>query len=225
MSVEKELLDVTGFKPRVTYADRQDYLAALARAVDGLGEDDFDELSTAAANWFNEACTALNNKDEIPDFDGTLSAEDDETETDDVQEVDVVEDSSSDEETETERELENIVEDPPPKKQSKTKKDPNPTKRRPGNKLDHAPIVDLKTKALDQIKLDKYGIAEGTKNSVALQMLEKGCRMADISESIGGTYYNVLGRMVKDGHKLEKAANGVLTLTHKDELGKKKGKK
>jgi hypothetical protein len=51
--------------------------------------------------------------------------------------------------------------------------------------------------------------------------------MADVTEAIGGSYYNALAKAVKRGHTLEKATNGMLKLTCMEATPKKsnKGKK
>jgi len=67
-AIEQELIEATGFTPRRNYPDRQDYLAAVARAVDQLEDVDFDGLSAEAADWFNAAARALSNKKTIVDF-------------------------------------------------------------------------------------------------------------------------------------------------------------
>ena len=47
---------------------------------------------------------------------------------------------------------------------------------------------------------------------------------SDIKNSIGGTYYNLLQRLVKDGHYFEKSANGMMKIIHKDDGDKKAAK-
>src|SRR4029077_10869977 len=75
MSIEKELVEASGFSPRKNY-QRQDYLAALARAVNEIEEDKFDAMSTDAQDWFNDAVRALNKKTTLPEFaDATTEAE------------------------------------------------------------------------------------------------------------------------------------------------------
>jgi hypothetical protein len=74
-------------------------------------------------------------------------------------------------------------------------------------------------------KKDRYGITLGTKTAEALKMFEKGCTMRDVVIDQGDTYYNVLRRLEKRGHRIEKLENKVLRLIHKDDLEKKaKGK-
>lgn len=218
--VQKELVEAAGFEPTKNY-QRQDYLAALARAVNEIPEEDFDGLSVEAQDWFNAAVKALNKKQELPEFpdaeaEGNEAAEDNPTD-------DNLEDDTSDE----------AVEEAPPKKVAKGKK---PAKAEPPegeveDEAEEAPPKKTKGKAPRKLEhpavgeLDHFGINVNAKGHAAAAMLEKGCRMADVTASIGGTYYNLLGRLLKDGHKLEKAANGYLQLVHKDNVKKGKGKK
>ena len=54
--IETELLKATKFKKKEKdYDDRQDYLGAVVIAISKLTEDDYDDLSDAAADWFNAA--------------------------------------------------------------------------------------------------------------------------------------------------------------------------
>ncbi len=70
---------------------------------------------------------------------------------------------------------------------------------------------------------DKWGITKGTKTSDAMDMLEQGCSMAEVTDKLGGKYYNALRDAVKDGHLVEKQENGKIKLTHKTETEKDKG--
>lgn len=224
--VEKEIVEATAFDPPKEYANRQDYLAALARAVDNLDDETFDGLSNEATDWFNTSVRAMNNKKKLPDFEG---AEEEPAE----EEVD----PETGEITEEHAEAEEMVEEaeeaptPPPKakkpaaKAAKPEKAAAPARRPKGvppKKLDHPPIE--RNEDPETFELDEFGSVRGSKNSAAAAMLKKGCRMADVTESIGGTYYNLVQRLVKQGHHLEKSSNGMLKLTHKDEAPKK-GKK
>jgi hypothetical protein len=74
---------------------------------------------------------------------------------------------------------------------------------------------------------DKFGVIAGTKSSEVLKMFERGAAMREVKKTIEGndTYYNLLGKMVTAGHKVEKLAGGVWKLTHKNELMKAPAKK
>ena len=64
---------------------------------------------------------------------------------------------------------------------------------------------------------------EGSKNSQALKFFERGATAAEVKQKMGGTYYNILGRCVAQGHKMEKEGH-IIKLTHKNDLGKKSTK-
>lgn len=128
-------------------------------------------------------------------------------------------DGSDDEETEqTASEDDEEVQVKPAKKKAKNPvkakvEDPKPPKVNKGI------IPKIKQKPLDMeedVVLDKWGCMEGSKNSQALKMFEKGATAKEIKEAIGGTYYNILNRMVQQGHKLEKSGS-VFKLTHMTE--------
>jgi len=212
--LQDELVKASGFEPTKNY-DRQNWLAALARSVNELPEEDFDGLSVEAQDWFNEAVKALNKKKDVPDFPDAepteeAAADDAETETEEG-------DPSDDEDVAEE-------ETPPPKKAAKGKKAkaepvedeeaPAPKKRAPAAKKPAAAVSGA----------DEYGVTGG-KSQQAIKMLEKGCRMSDITEEVGGTYYNLIQRLTKDGHVVEKTGNGMLKLTHADKAKKAKVKK
>lgn len=67
-SIEKELVKATKFKGG-KFADHQDYLASLLRAIDSkLSDQDYDSLSDAAVEWHHTAVKAMESKKQIPDF-------------------------------------------------------------------------------------------------------------------------------------------------------------
>lgn len=247
--VEKELVEASGFKPKKQYKERQDYLTALARAVDVLDDDAIDGLSNEAQAWYGNACDAVNEEAEIPDFDEEEVAEDDseaeEASDDTSEDDDAAEESEEDDELdptdENDTDDSDNAEDEPeekPKAKVKAKAKEKAPKEKPAKKAveKEKPKAKEKEKAKegprrkvppvdpDKFDIDEFEVVVGSKNHEAVKMLQKGCRMSDITKEIGGTYYNLLKRLVKDGHTLEKEGNGVLRLIHKD--GKKaKGKK
>ena len=188
-AIEQELIEACEFDPPRKYDDRQDHLAALARAINKIKDVDFDALSVDAAEWFNDAVRALKEKRDIPEF------------------GDFEEEANADPDEEAAEEA--APEKPKPK--------PEPAKRRakgvPPRKLEHPPID---ASGIETAELDKWGIVKGSKNSAAAAMLETGCRMSDITHSIGGTYYNLVERLRKAGHSIEKGSNGSIKLVHKD---------
>lgn len=157
MSIEKELIEASAFQARRSYVDRQDYLAALTRAVDMLDQDRFDTLSNEAVDWVNAAAKAIRNKRMIAEFSDGAAA----------------------------------VETP-------------------------APPAPAKISKTETVELDKYGIAVGSKNNRAAQMFERGAKMINVTNELGGTYYNLLRRLKRAGHDVSNEANGVIRLTHKD---------
>ncbi len=260
--IEQELLDVSGFEPKKSYKDRQDYLGALARAVQDVSNDDFDTLSDAAADWHGDAVDAINDRNEIPDFPdleadaepetksarkrGKAAAEEDEpvdeAEADDAAEEDGEADEADGDEAEEEppqkpgRSRTKPAAKAKDKPKGKDKEKPTPKKDAKGNSKskraeaedEPAPKAKRGAPSDGAITLDRYGIAEGTKNAQAVAMLEKGAKMSDVNSEIGGTYYNLLKRLVKQGHTLEREPGGKLRLVHKDDGGKPakgKGKK
>jgi hypothetical protein len=73
----------------------------------------------------------------------------------------------------------------------------------------------------EDVILDKWGCMEGSKNSRALFLFEKGATTAEVKEKVGGTYYNIMKKMVEDGHTLEKEGS-IVTIIHKDTMAKAK---
>ena len=215
--LQDELVKASGFEPTKNY-DRQNWLAALARSVNELPEEDFDGLSVEAQDWFNEAVKALNKKKEIPDFaDAEETEETEEATADD-------EGDPSDDEIEAKPDTEEVEEAAPPKKAAKGKKakaEPDEDEEAPAPKK-RAPAAKKPAAAVSGA--DEYGVTGG-KSQQAIKMLEKGCRMSDITEEVGGTYYNLIQRLTKDGHVVEKTGNGMLKLTHADKAKKAKVKK
>src|SRR5258708_3691996 len=66
--IEQELVSVAQFVPEKRYRKRQDYLAALMRAVCDLPDPMFDELSDEAADWSCQAVDAFKAGTALPDF-------------------------------------------------------------------------------------------------------------------------------------------------------------
>lgn len=205
--IERELIELTNFKPIKKYEKKQDYIAALARLVDQLSDRDFDKLSKEAVDWFNAAAIAISRKMVIPDFTDAVPSSEMEPPEEDIDDADLfgAEDP----------EIAPRTEAPPKKKRHRA-----PGKR-PGTVLNipypqpkplkgHGPLREGRARD----NRDKYGFVIGSKSSKAVAMLEQGCRMIDIKASIGGTYYTVIGRCIKRGHKIEHGANGYIKLTY-----------
>lgn len=250
-AVERELIKVCDFKPRKKYADRQEYLRAILMAANKITDDDFETLSDEAVEWFN-ACINIHNArkdDDLPDFDEVKAdgSEDEETEADEGDEEvegdeapdtdsDPKEDEPGDEDADEgededepskDDEVEAEEEPEPVKKPAKAKAKPAPAK--PAKAAKPAPKPAKKSAPTDDeedVILDKWGCMQGSKNSQALNLFEQGATSKEVKQALGGTYYNILGKMVRDGHKVEKEGH-LVKLTHKDEVGKpaKKSKK
>lgn len=83
---EQELIKASKFKPPKGSHDRQDHLAGLAKVVNKLTDEQFDELSDDAANWVSAAILAINKRTEIKDFEDADEA--DETSDEEAVEAD-----------------------------------------------------------------------------------------------------------------------------------------
>lgn len=221
-AIETALVEATGFEPTKNY-ERQDYLAALARAVNDLDEADFDSLEVEAQDWFNLAVKALNKKKDLPDF-PDLEGED-EAEADDSTGDDTEDDTTDDAETdEAEDDAEEEAPEPPKKvvkiksrmlQEQEAAKKPMVSKKKPYN------VKKLPPPNASTGEVDKFGQKLDSQGHKACEMLEQGSRMSALTEEIGGTYYNLLKKLVKEGHKIEKSPNGIITLIHKDGTPKK----
>lgn len=228
--IEREILNITHYKVQRKFSDRQDYLKSVFTAVQRLRNDEFDELTDEAATWANACVEAYNtDKDgDLPDFDeigdpdededgDEESTLDDESEVEDDEVVDSNEatastdggngeDSDEDEEEsnvqtpglEDEDELEKVI---PPKKLKKVVKETKPKS------------LKQQIEDNDDVSLDKWGSMIGSKNSAALAMFAKGATATEVKNALGGTYYNILKKMVSHGHKLEKYG-AVIKLIH-----------
>ncbi len=240
-AIEKELTSATDFKPRKKYANRQEYLRAIINAVGKLEDEDFDNLTDEAAEWCNAAIEVMNTtKDgEIPDFDEAEASEDEPEEEAADDEADEPDDEAEDDgESEDDDEGDEPSEDdgddepeeePKPKLMGKgVKHEKSPNRPNVRSKAAKAKIAATapkpKTPANMDVVLDKWGCMEGSKNSQALAMFEKGATTAEVKKAIGGTYYNILKKCTEAGHKLEKEG-AKITLIHKDDAGKPAAKK
>jgi hypothetical protein len=66
-------------------------------------------------------------------------------------------------------------------------------------------------------EMDTYGIAIGTKAHIVAEMFTQGCTMKDVKDVLGSTYYNLLKRLEKSGHKVERNGH-FIKLIHKDNV-------
>jgi hypothetical protein len=227
-TVEQELLEATGFKPKKKYGDRQDYLAAFARACDGLSDKEFDKLSDAAADWCNGAFGAIKDKEEIPDFpDAEPEAQEEEAprrrgrgkakdadDGDGDDDGDSSEDDGDGEEAPRRRgrgkAKEEKAKPAPAGKKGKSEK----PEKAPRGKPEKAPRG--KSEKKESAGVNRYGIRLGTNAATAIEMFEKGAPMRKVKDATGTNHYNLLTRLVDEGHKVSHL-EGVIKVTHKED--------
>lgn len=215
---EKELVSIIKFRPN-DYKDRQDYLAALARAADkwfaakDKDQKIFDGLEDGLQGWFEDAITAMNSRPPttIPDFpDLELEEPEAEAEPDEEEDADDenVDSGAGDSDQEVQADVEASGQDTevtaPEAKTKKAKKEKSPTR--------YDGITGHK---------DRYGITIGTKKHEAAKMYERGTTAVELMAALGGRHYNMLRELAKDGHRVEKLAGGGFKLTHKSDIPKK----
>jgi hypothetical protein len=227
--IEKELIQITGYKARGKFNDRQDYLKSIFNAVQKLEDDQFlNELSIEAVTWANACVEAQNAKKDadLPEFDEVEPSfedhPDEETETEDESGTDEgnVQDESPQEVAVAEHEgdVETLEEPEIPESPKKPVRVAKPKVEKPKKAV---PSPDPEDEG--DVALDKWGCMEGSKNSQALTMLENGATTKEIRDAIGGTYYNIMKKMVENGHRLEKQGS-LFKLTHSENFNKKPDK-
>ena len=214
MTIEEEIC--AAVKLTREYDDRQDYLAALVRGIQNLDDATYERLSDEAYEWFKMGVKSINNKRTIKDFKpaptNVVTTNIDNSEaTGDQGVVEpasavVVEETSDRVKAAKKQRIAGGKPKPAPKRQKAV-----PPRELPHLEIDPTPDP-------EKLELDKWGIMKGTKNAAAADLFERGCRMSDVDASIGGNYYNLLARLAKAGHRVEKAANGVIKVTHKDAI-------
>lgn len=229
-AIERDLIKASGYKAQRKFADRQDYLKSILNAVSKLEDDDFNVLKDEAADWVNAAVEAVNSRDDIPDFDEDTTQTEDDPEPEDAAVADS-EDGADDDDEEDDgpsddddepaddvADVQAVDEQPEEKPAKKVKKPAKPVKAA----LSKKPIKGQRPPQFDQgdVVLDKWGSMEGSKNSQALTMFEKGATSKEVKEVLGGTYYNILKKVVKAGHTLEKKGS-MIKVTHSDDVNTK----
>lgn len=218
--IETEIAEATKFKPpKGGYPNRQDHLAALARASNKLTDDEFDELSDDAANWLSTAIKALNARAEIEDFEDAENTEAAEETDEEAEEPEAASGAALEAEAEAENEAEEAAQETkatkPKKGAKKAAKESKPVR----------PKQDLSRYDKISGERDRYGVMIGTKTHDAVLMYEKGVTGAQIFEKLQGRFFNILRDLGKKGHRVEKLPGGIFKLTHQDDLPKNKGKK
>jgi len=235
--IETSIIKATGFKvPDHGYLERQDYLAALIRAVAKLSDAKYDDLTddNDVLVWVLKGTKALNAKQEIDDFTDDLEGEeaDDEsaegTEDDEAEEAEAeaatqeADEAPEDEEPEPKPHVikEGRPRNPPKPKLTKAEKEAAAAaeaKKAPpkGTKLV------TRYDNLDPKNKNRYGVVVGTKTDDAIKMYERGTTSVEIQKELGGRYYNILRTLTEAGHLVERDGNGIFKLTHKDDLTEK----
>lgn len=187
------------------------------------GEEDEGPDEDEAADDEAEADDGDDDADEADDESGASTEDEDEPEDeDDEADPDEEPEDGDDEEDEPEE----VVEEAP--KPARKKPGPPAKPKPPKGQPPVSVSAQKKLKDLPQdegdVELDKWGCMIGSKNSLALAMFEKGATAKEIKAELGGTYYNILTKMVKRGHKLEREGH-LMKLTHADEVIANKPKK
>lgn len=270
--VEQELIKASGVDVK-KYPKRQELLAAICRAINDLPEEDFEDLSDESANWFAQACKAMNSRKPIADFVAPTAAEDaaaveaeddaDTTGVADEKAYEGTDDAADGDDAAGDDAAEEAEEAAPVKKGKKAAKEAKPAKEakatkkaskaakpepeaepdeeaeeeaeelakpakaKKGSVADRAQRgaknkVDPKRYETITGEKDRYGITLGTKTADAVALYEKGATAKDIQDKVGGKHYNVLKRLEKEGHKVEKLEGGIWKLTHVDDVAGKK---
>jgi hypothetical protein len=235
--IEKELKKAGKMrKEEDDFNDRQDYLAAVVRTFDVACQKDgdlFDSVSDKAADWFNDAVDARNNKDDIEDFPDLEEADDAEDEAEESEADEGAESSDadegselSDEEAAAEAEAESDNEEAEAKAAKKAAKPkagkattkPVPAKAKKKTKREPTGYENITGEK------DRFGVILGTKTAKAVEMYERGASLREIKTELGGKFYNILTQLAEKGHRVEKLPGHIFKLTHKDDFQKKKGK-
>jgi hypothetical protein len=204
--IERELVKAARLrKQEDTYKHRQDYLADLVRHFDKIcakDDDAVDSVSEEAYTWYEEAATAINGKDIIPDFPDIALVE--------------IEPEPEIEEPEDEPGYgDDVPEDEPePEAAPKKVKAKPKAKAKPKGKSKR----ELHAEKNEEGLKDKYGTVIGTIRHGVLKLFERGATQAECKKEFGQTYYNLLKHMQLLGHLVERTGPGVFKLTHKDEV-------
>ena len=202
------------------YEERQPYLAAVLKAIDKAEDADYDTICDVHSDflgWHEAAVQAVDERDPIPDYPDYEAVPDEEVSDDTDGEV------PSRDETEEKTEAGNDTPDTEEVSEDRPEVVQKPPRRKSKTQ---SPEVTAKIKAAIEKSAtitgdkNKYGIVKGTKSEEVLFMFEKGCTMAHVHEKMGANFYNLLKKMVSEGHLIEKLEGGIWKLTHKSEVQK-----
>ncbi len=237
MTVEAQIVKVTKVK-ETAYRIRQDYLAALVRGIDKLSQDEWDNLSDDVVNWHIAAVGQMDKKRPIADFPETENAfaesfigsegEEDATISDkdsdgmaEAEETSLpapsVGSKGNTTESEDTEQAEEIKEKKPRGRPKKVKEVKPKKESEWPEKFVNKPEPERYAKITGE--RDRFGITIGTKTSDAVAMYHTadGATLKQVDKAIGGRHFNILGKLAKDGHKVEKLAGGFWRVTHKDD--------
>jgi hypothetical protein len=248
--VEAELVKFAKVKQIADdFDDHQGWLTAVIKAVSKAADKDpdgYDEISIEAADWYGEAVIAHNQHDVIPDFPDADEAEELEFEDDEPEAEDEKAPDEDDDEEEAEEAAADTAEaeaaneqdeasahadvsehvtselqaEGPVKKGKKQAAKSKPAKKPKAEavKKDKKP----EARTYPTVQRNRYNVTVGTKTHDALMMYESGkYTRGEVSDKLGGKYYNCLRDAVKNGHTVELSPDDKVKLTHKDDVGKK----
>lgn len=187
--------------------------------VGDVSEDETsdEEVDDDAADEADEDEAESDEGDEESDDDGDDEDGSDEADASDETDTDEEPEDGDDEEDEPE-EVE--VAPKPTRKKSGPVPKPKPPKGQPPVSVSAQKKLKNLPEEEGDVELDKWGCMVGSKNSLALAMFEKGATSKEIKAELGGTYYNILTKMVQRGHKLEREGT-LMKLTHMNEVASK----
>lgn len=221
---EAEILALTKYTPRKKYKTRDEYLICLLRELDRMPEDKYMYLvSNQVHGWYEDAAVAFKGYKPLPELpDDPIEAlrypRDDEDYTPPPGPPELTPDEhrgnisamleAQDEAQQALKKLEEATDKVKPKRNSKYR------------------LADPIEGARHYLfpEADRYGLLRGTKYQAAAEMMERGCTMREIKETHGHTMYNLVRKLVGQGHSVENAG-GVFKLTHKDDLDANQNKR
>jgi hypothetical protein len=227
--IERELVKASRMrKVADDYKNRQEYMADIVRHFDKVcARDDsvVDSVSEDAYTWYEEAATAINTKDRIPEFpdievveagaepDEEVEEEPENVEEEGGAEPDIEDDIDDENEPEDDAEDEPEPEVKPKKAKKVVKAKPKKVKPRKNIKREGEELN-------EEGRRDKYGVVIGTIRHEVLKLFEKGATQAECKREFGATYYNLLKQMSLMGHLVERTGPGVFRLTAKEDTKK-----
>lgn len=220
MTTEEQIVKVTKVKESA-YKVRQDYLAALVRGIDKLSEDEWDNLSNDVVNWHIAAVGQMDKKRQIEDFKDVTNTLPDEGEDDNSPPE--KDEGTSDISSASENDdfiKEPSAEEPLPEQETEEKK-PRKSKKAKAEKVKAKSQFENRPEPERYSKItgekDRFGITIGTKTHEAVKMYntDEGATLKQVDAALGGRHYNILQKLTKDGHKVEKLAGGYWRVKHK----------